>query len=150
MPSERSVFLSRFGSIIYLELNARKVTLAEVVDLICSLPHLETLILKGKEMNYRVPPTSSRRLHLPERLSTLGVSFSYDGYQPFLDWLLSLIFPQQPRLRTLNFTTFCVPSSNVDYFNKLSKILGPSLEVLRCGTFGAQCMLLSPTRIFRY
>jgi hypothetical protein len=145
-PSDRSAFLSRFGSIISLQLDASRMTLAEVADFICSLPHLETLILKGRVVDCRVPPASSPRLHLPERLSTLGVYCYLGDYPPFLDWLLS--FPQQPCLRTLHFRTLCM--FGADHFNKLFKTLGPSLEVIRCGTFGAKCMLMPPTRILVY
>jgi len=132
---ERSALLRRFESIVSLELSLyQQDTSNEIASIICSFPHLDTLILRPS-LHRRVilgPTPSSPELRLPKRLSTLRVSYFSHDYRFVLEWLGSI--PEQLSIHTFYITMGGLLPHDVDSVNKFLKALGASLEVLECET----------------
>jgi hypothetical protein len=138
LPSEQSAFISRFRSIVCLQLNIYLVNqLTDFATITCSLPHLEELILRPTGLRapyaWEDPLPLSSLLRLPERLSTLDVFYDHRGYGYFLEWLCSI--PEQLSIHTLYLTLDGLFPRDLEHINEFLKVLGTSLEVFQCWNY---------------
>jgi hypothetical protein len=136
-PDDRSAYLSRFQSIVSLQLNLLEHnTSNDVPTIICSFPHLRKLLLLPSLRTVAPPEPSplSPNLRLPERLSSLRVLCDYSDYRLVLEWLASV--PERLSIHTLHISMRWLGRQGLDTINAFLKALGPSLEVFGCNSNG--------------
>jgi hypothetical protein len=117
--------------------------LTDLAIIICSLPHLEKLILRSSDSKLKGPLPLSPLLQLPERLSILDLFYFDATFRYFLEWLR--LIPEQLSIHTLHLTMDCLLPEDLDNINEFLKVLGTPLELFRCSTSG---MFRSPAPTF--
>ena len=126
-PEVKSAFFAHFSSIVRLQLRVvGTLAFSDLATIICAFPRLETLVFIRYSALLHDDPSPSA-ICLPRNLRELELRVT--DVNTFLNWLLSI--PTIPAFRTV-YLHGALPQVTESFL----QALGPSLEVLRCDSYG--------------
>ena len=148
-PDERSAFLRPFESIVSLRLGLyTRETPHHIAAIICSFPHLRKLYLMPsfRWCQFSGPEPLSPDLRLPQRLSTIHVTYNHKDYRLILEWLSSI--PEQLSIHTFRLNMRWHFPQDLNLVNMFLRALGRSLEVFWCYPHGISMSSASTIELF--